>query len=136
MTNFKSGKPDTSKHARAKPKHGKRRESGTCKATSRNLMRRPRAAVSTSVAVNGKSQPNTKQAQVIAMLCAPSGATIDAMMRMTGWQQHSVRGFLAAVVRKKLGLDLQSGTTKSGRVYRISDRVASPSADTRAKTAA
>jgi hypothetical protein len=92
--------------------------------------------VPSTPAAGGKSQPETNQAQVIAMLCAPSGATIEAMMRITGWQQHSVRGFLAAVVRKKLGLDLRSEITDGGRVYRIVDRAASPIVDTKAKTAA
>jgi hypothetical protein len=57
------------------------------------------------------------------MLQKPSGATIDAMMQMTGWKQHSVRGFLAGVVRKKLGLDLIAEADKSGRIYRITDRL-------------
>src|SRR5262245_13367951 len=70
----------------------------------------------------------TKQARILAMLCAPSGATIDAMVHATGWQQHSVRGFLAGVVRKKLGLDLVSAATEGGRFYRITDRTASGAA--------
>lgn len=47
------------------------------------------------------------------------------MMRATGWQQHSIRGFLAGVVRKKLGLNLVSTASDGGRVYRIIDRTAS-----------
>jgi hypothetical protein len=70
----------------------------------------------------------TKQARILAMLRAPSGATIDAMMHATGWQQHSVRGFLAGVVRKKLGLNLVSAASESGRLYRITDRSASGAA--------
>jgi hypothetical protein len=66
----------------------------------------------------------TKQARILAMLRAPSGATIDAMMHATGWQQHSVRGFLAGVVRKKLSLNLVSAATEGGRLYRITDRAA------------
>jgi hypothetical protein len=58
------------------------------------------------------------------MLRAPSGVTIDAMMHATGWQQHSVRGFLAGVVRKKLSLNLVSAATEGGRLYRITDRTA------------
>jgi Protein of unknown function (DUF3489) len=70
----------------------------------------------------------TNQARILAMLRAPSGATIDAMMHATGWQQHSVRGFLAGVVRKKLGLNLVSAVTEGRRLYRITDRTASGAA--------
>jgi hypothetical protein len=63
----------------------------------------------------------SKQARIIAMLRTPGGATIKAMVHATGWQQHSVRGFLAGVVRKRLGLNLISDAGDSGRVYRIDD---------------
>jgi hypothetical protein len=78
----------------------------------------------------------SKQARIIAMLRAPSGATIDAMAHATGWQQHSIRGFLAGVVRKKLGLNLISATAESGRVYRITERTASPVAAAKTSHAA
>jgi len=55
------------------------------------------------------------------MLRAQAGATIAAIVRVTGWQPHSVRGFLAGVVKKKLGLILASEKTDSGRIYRIVD---------------
>lgn len=70
------------------------------------------------------SSSKSKQARVIAMLRAPSGATIQALMRVTGWQSQSVRGFLAGVIRKKLGLSLVSTAANTGRVYRIEDRTA------------
>jgi Protein of unknown function (DUF3489) len=56
---------------------------------------------------------------VLALLRGPNGATIATVMRSTGWQPHTVRGFLAAVVRKKLGLRLESEKTDGERVYRI-----------------
>src|SRR5215213_2090352 len=62
---------------------------------------------------------DTKHARILAMLRTPAGTTIAALMTATGWQQHSVRGFLAGVVRKKLNLNLVSESTDKGRVYRI-----------------
>ena len=61
----------------------------------------------------------TKHDRVLSLLRTRGGVTIAAIIRMTGWQPHSVRGFLAGVVKKKLGLTLASEKTSSGRVYRI-----------------
>jgi hypothetical protein len=66
-----------------------------------------------------KSNHGSKQSHVIAMLQSPKGATIGAMMKATSWQQHSVRGFLAGVVRKRLKLKLDSKLVDGERVYRI-----------------
>jgi Protein of unknown function (DUF3489) len=66
-----------------------------------------------------KAEPGSKQSRVIAMLQSPAGATIAAMMQATGWQQHSVRGFLAGVVRKRLKLKLGSKKVDGTRVYRV-----------------
>lgn len=68
---------------------------------------------------SGKTDPTSKQSRVIAMLQAPAGSTIAAMMKGTGWQQHSVRGFLAGVVRKRLKLKLGSKKVDGNRVYQI-----------------
>ena len=67
-----------------------------------------------------KPRADSKQADVIGMLNRPQGVTIPAILEKTGWQQHSVRGFFAGVVRKKLGLTLASEKTEGAvRVYRI-----------------
>jgi hypothetical protein len=81
------------------------------------------------------ARSNTKHARIIAMLRKPAGATIAAIMTATDWQQHSVRGFLAGIVRKKLGLNLVSDQTDKGRVYRIKDGKAAPAAADRAQQA-
>jgi hypothetical protein len=69
-----------------------------------------------------QGDPGSKQARVIAMLQSPSGTTIDAMMKATSWQQHSVRGFLAGVVGKRLKLKLDSKKVDGKRVYQITGR--------------
>jgi hypothetical protein len=61
----------------------------------------------------------SKQDKVLEMLRAPSGTTIATIMKATGWQQHSVRGFFAGTVRKKLKLNLSSVKTDGQRTYRI-----------------
>ena len=110
------------------------------KTATRPIARKSRKAKSRarSAAVSSKStlRPDTKHSRIVAMLRAPAGATIAAIMTATDWQQHSVRGFLAGVVRRKLGLNLVSEQTDKGRVYRIKDGKASPTAADRAKQAA
>jgi Protein of unknown function (DUF3489) len=78
---------------------------------------RSKAATRRSAAHHGM-RANSKQARVLGLLCRPNGATIATIME-SGWQSHSVRGFLAGVVRKKLGLKVASEKIDGGRVYRI-----------------
>jgi uncharacterized protein DUF3489 len=67
------------------------------------------------------SRMGTKQEAVLTLLRQPTGATIAMMTKATGWQQHSVRGFLAGVVRKRLKLKLGSTRVDDVRVYRIAN---------------
>jgi hypothetical protein len=53
------------------------------------------------------------------MLRSTGGVTITALTKATGWQPHSVRGFLAGVVKKRLKLKLESVVVEGVRVYRI-----------------
>ena len=76
----------------------------------------PPKAAQSKTKVTGRS---TKQSRIIAMLQSPSGASTEAMMKASGWLQHSVRGFLAGVVRKRLKLKLTSKIVGDKRVYRI-----------------
>ena len=104
----------------------------TARKTSKPASRKRPAPASSKQAAGSK----TKHERIIAMLRTPAGATIASLVTATEWQQHSVRGFLAGVIRKKLGLNLISEKTEKGRVYRIKDGKASPVAADRAIQAA
>ena len=65
----------------------------------------------------------SKQSAVLDMLRGATGATVASIMTATGWQQHSVRGFFAGVVRKKLKLDLTSVPSENGRIYKITNEI-------------
>ena len=62
----------------------------------------------------------SKQALLIDMLQAPEGATIEQIVKATGWQPHTVRGAISGALKKKLGLNVLSEKVEGrGRVYRI-----------------
>ena len=89
---------------------------------------RPVGAKGTRVAA---VRSGTKQSTAIEMLRYPGGATIDALAKATGWQSHSVRGFLAGIVRRRLKLDLQSAVVEGVRVYRITGEHGAAPAETK-----
>jgi hypothetical protein len=91
----------------------------TAKAPKRQPRRK--SAVGTRSHVEPAAR-KTKQQTCLDLLSRREGATIEELQAATGWQQHSVRGFLAGAVRKKLGLTLLSEKPDAGaRRYRISN---------------
>jgi hypothetical protein len=62
---------------------------------------------------------NTKTARILALLKQPSGVSLKSLMKATGWQAHSVRGFLSGHLKKKLGLRVKSFQRDGERVYAV-----------------
>jgi hypothetical protein len=126
MPKTKSKRKTASRASDRKTKtHNSVRRTTARKAAPLKPVAKPAAHQQPPSASQPTARHESKKARIIAMLRAPTGATIEAMARAAKWQPHSVRGFLAGVVRKKLGLTLVSADGENARVYRITDRTAS-----------
>jgi hypothetical protein len=103
--------PDVSTQAKSNERPGRAKRSRAKKT----------AAVSTRTAKPSpdRARPDSKQHKIVALLQRPEGATLDVLVKETQWQKHSVRGFLAGTVRKKLKLPLLSEKIDGIRNYRI-----------------
>ena len=78
-----------------------------------------------TAASNSKAARQTKSGQCLTLLRRHEGATIEELMTATGWQSHSVRGFLSGAVKRKLGLTVTSAVGQDGiRRYRVAGQEA------------
>jgi Protein of unknown function (DUF3489) len=94
---------------RSRPRTGAKKGLGARKAT-----KKPTAKRGANTARKG-----SKTDQVLALLQQPLGASLQAIMKATGWQSHSVRGFISGHLGKKLGLRVKSVKRDGERVYSV-----------------
>ena len=109
----------SAKKGRAKSSAPRRRKATTviAKKPRRSVVSRTERAAAAKLpekAGEPRLERVTKQERMLTLLSQPEGASIEEMMQATGWQQHSVRGFLAGTVKRKLGFALTSSKPDDG----------------------
>lgn len=94
----------------------------TKRQASKSTSAKPQRAKSAKAATSRQKparRANSKIAKVVEMLRTPTGSTINAIMKATGWQAHSVRGAISGAIKKKLGLKVTSEVRGDDRFYRV-----------------
>ena len=83
-------------------------------------MAKPNRSRSPKPSTAAKPRSSTKSEKIVRLLKRPSGATITDLQKVTGWQAHSVRGFLSGMIKKRMGRNITSEKSENGeRRYRI-----------------
>ncbi len=107
---------------KAKPTNGSSPKSSARAVKAAKAVRAPRGrSPGAKAGAAAKPARESKQAQVLSLLKEKAGASLEQMKALTGWQSHTVRGFISGVVKKKLGLAVASERVKDSgdRRYRI-----------------
>jgi hypothetical protein len=105
MKNTDDNNPATTAAPESTPHHARRKAKKRKTAT-----RRPKPS----------ARRGSKKAAVLTMLRKAEGATLSEIMKATGWQSHSVRGFLSGTLGKAMSLQVESSKRADGeRTYRL-----------------
>jgi uncharacterized protein DUF3489 len=116
-----SEKQSPNKPAEDKVTKGRAARPGASKVRAKSV-RRPSKPKRRSKATTG-TRRGTKTAKILALLRRPAGASLSELKKATGWQAHSVRGFLSGAVKKKMGLRIDSAPRDNGeRAYRVASK--------------
>lgn len=111
-----SAQPKVTKQAKRAPRGAKgAKTKGKSAKKTTPAKKAPKGAKNAKVAREG-----SKTDRVLDLLKRPGGATAKELVEATGWQPHSVRGFLSGTIRKKMGLTVTSSKTEDGeRTYSV-----------------
>ena len=114
------GQPKANKKARVAPRgaHVAPKKAKAAKKAS-PAKKAPKGGKKAGVKKAGVRE-GSKTAKVVDLLKRPNGATLKEVMKATGWQPHSVRGFISGTLGKKMGLTVISTKAEDGeRTYSL-----------------